>query len=438
MKKICVSLVALAFATLSFAQVDNLPFSKQTVKTSDELEAIIIPTHHNPSKGANASQWFSYFPTFYEKYSGLEFGNNDYRGVIMNCDTNAQVKFTDGSYTVQFNGFGQVFNFGNIFWQDVVRNWYQHDGTSIPDMTSATSYSVDSVAISYGYRRGTAQDPTVVDTVIISVLGDLTEENLAYTQHSAGFVYTGIGYDTTKFELKDIAGAKREVIKVPLTVSDSTTFVQNGQLLIKFVDMVVPVTGFTNLSNKNLVVFYTFKPGTPTDHNKFLGVDYGRFLGVAFRESRTDYLNVGEVMKNERNNSIHAFTGTFNANWAETLPPLNLFWKFEVVNNQGVDGMRPAILAKITCDDCTMGSIKDMTHKNITIQPNPATCNFTVDLGTVGKSNIEMFNLVGQKVYSTTTHEASIQVNVSDYKSGVYMLKINKNGKTYTSKVVVK
>ena len=434
MKKICVTLVALAFATESFAQVDNLPFSQQTVKTTAELESKVIPTHHNPSKGANASQWFSYFPTFYEKYSGLEFGNTDYRGVIMNCDTNAQVKFTNGAATVQFNGFGQVFNFGNTFWQEVALRWYQLDGTSIPDMTSATTYSVDSVAISYGYRRGTAQDPTVVDTVIISVLGDLTEENLAYTQHQEGFVYTNIGYDIAKFELKDIAGAKREIIKVPLTVSDSTTFVQNGQLLIKFVDMAVPVTEFTNLSNKNLVVFYTFKPGTPTDHNKFLGIDYGRFLGVAFRESRTDYLQVGEVMKNERNNSIHAFTKTFNASWLETLPPLNLFWKF----NQGVDGMRPAIHAKITCDDCTMGSIKEMAHKNITIQPNPATCNFTVDLGTVGKSTVEMFNLVGQKVYSATTNDASVQVNVSDYKSGVYMLKINKNGQTYTSKVVVK
>jgi hypothetical protein len=428
MKKFYVTLVALLVATAGFAQVANLPFTKQEVKRAGNEIPKVIPFHQNQTKGVSASRWFSYFPEFFQICEGIE--GLEYDVVVMNCDTNAQVHYANGDKTVQFNGFGQIFNFDNEFWNKTAKIWYDKDYTSIPDMTTATTYSVDSVGIQFGYRRGSAQDANVVDTIIISVLADLTEANLGYVSHSAGFVYSSIEYDINNFVLKEIPGAKREVVKVPLTVSDSTIIMENGQAYILYVRHHVPVTGLTNLSNKNMVVFYTFKPGTPTNHNQFLGVDFGMFMGMHYTDPRTNYGTVNtEETKNERNNSIHAFSSTFNEGWYETLPPPNIFW-------EGI--MRPSIFAHINCDDCSMGSVKDMARKSITIRPNPATDNFTVTLDAAGKSNVEMFNLVGQKVYSNTTSDASVTVNVSDFKSGVYMLKINQNGQVYTSKVVVK
>ena len=427
MKKFYVTLVALAIATTSFAQVDNLPFSKQEAKNQNERNVKVIPFHKSQSK-SSGSMWYSYFPDFYYYATGDSLDPESSANVMyaaIHCDTNAQIHYSNGDATVNFNGFGQIFNFGHAFWQNAAMNAFGNlGGISLPVMPSGTTYSVDSISIPFVYFRGDLQSPNVVDTIIISVLGDLTDANLSYYTHTqAGFVYSRIKYDTTNFVLKQIAGKKYHVEKIPLTVADETDeYVMSCN---------IAVPGFANLTNKNLVVFYTFKPGVPTNYNQFMGEEIADFRGQLFYDPRESFARGGADALVERNNSMNANSWTFNGeNWPEYLPPTSIWL------TPGV--LRPAIYVKITCDDCSRASIKEMPHKNITIQPNPATSNFTVDLGSAGKADVEMFNLVGQKVYSTTTNDASIQVNVSDYKSGVYMLKINKNGQIYTSKVVVK
>jgi hypothetical protein len=82
--------------------------------------------------------------------------------------------------------------------------------------------------------------------------------------------------------------------------------------------------------------------------------------------------------------------------------------------------------------------VKDIEKKNITARPNPATNMFTVDLDETGTAQVQLFNLVGQLVYSENTNNSSISVDVNNYNSGVYMLKIVQNGKVYTSKVIVR
>ena len=97
----------------------------------------------------------------------------------------------------------------------------------------------------------------------------------------------------------------------------------------------------------------------------------------------------------------------------------------------------PYILTKVSCNDCEIVNVPELEKNNPTVYPNPATNNFTVNLGNDEKANIELFNIVGQMVYSETI-TGSAQVNVANLHSGVYMLKVNQNGKTYTTKVVVK
>jgi len=74
---------------------------------------------------------------------------------------------------------------------------------------------------------------------------------------------------------------------------------------------------------------------------------------------------------------------------------------------------------------------------NLTVYPNPATNNFTVNTGNDEKATIQLFNIVGQQVYSET-FTGSTNVSVANLHSGVYMLKVNQNGKVNTTKVVVK
>ena len=97
----------------------------------------------------------------------------------------------------------------------------------------------------------------------------------------------------------------------------------------------------------------------------------------------------------------------------------------------------PYIMPKLSCSDCAIIGVEEMEKENISVYPNPATNKFTVNLAGSEKANIEMFNLVGQKVYNCTATEKA-EINVSSFRPGIYMLKVSQNGQVYTSKVVVK
>ena len=95
------------------------------------------------------------------------------------------------------------------------------------------------------------------------------------------------------------------------------------------------------------------------------------------------------------------------------------------------------ISALVSCSDCAGMSINDVTAKNITVRPNPATNNFTVELDDDSQAQVQLFNLVGQVVYNAQTNNQIVNVNISNLNSGVYMLKVTQNGRVYTSKVLV-
>jgi hypothetical protein len=171
-----------------------------------------------------------------------------------------------------------------------------------------------------------------------------------------------------------------------------------------------------------------------------MGKELSRFAGICYGDPRPEYVGCsvqnGAVVTefhpellSEKNTSLCAMNQYYVSDSWKRLMPMGI-WAGPLA--------RPAISLHVTCDDCSWTGIKEMAKKNVTVYPNPATDNFTVTLDATGKSNIEMFNLVGQKVYSKTTSDATVTVNVNNFKSGVYMLKINQNGQVYTSKVVVK
>ena len=87
----------------------------------------------------------------------------------------------------------------------------------------------------------------------------------------------------------------------------------------------------------------------------------------------------------------------------------------------------------VTCNDCAIVNVEEMDKNNVTIYPNPATTEITVNNPTNERTLVEMFNLVGQKVYSEQFVN-STKINVSNMKAGVYMLKVN----NHTTKVVVR
>ena len=69
-------------------------------------------------------------------------------------------------------------------------------------------------------------------------------------------------------------------------------------------------------------------------------------------------------------------------------------------------------------------------QSNIRVFPNPTTYMVNVDLSQLYKGEYQLYlmDLNGKVVYHKTTIEKSIQIDMSNYKTGAYGLKVQTNG----------
>lgn len=81
-----------------------------------------------------------------------------------------------------------------------------------------------------------------------------------------------------------------------------------------------------------------------------------------------------------------------------------------------------------TCNVCSGIGINEITgNKNtISLSPNPATNQLSIDNGKLKINCIEIFNTLGEKVYSNaeTSHSTAETINVSPLSSGIYFVRV--------------
>jgi len=82
--------------------------------------------------------------------------------------------------------------------------------------------------------------------------------------------------------------------------------------------------------------------------------------------------------------------------------------------------------------DVSIPEISDIVAK---IYPNPSTDNVTITLKNSDKAIIRLFNVLGQEVKSVVLNDLQTTFNVSDLNPGIYFVKIEQNGKAFTSKI---
>jgi hypothetical protein len=76
-----------------------------------------------------------------------------------------------------------------------------------------------------------------------------------------------------------------------------------------------------------------------------------------------------------------------------------------------------------------------LTTNSVKIFPNPAKTQFTVT--NAENSNLYLYNIVGQEVFSTYSKEENTVINVNTFPQGVYVLKGVKEGNVSVHKVVI-
>jgi len=424
MKKLSILVAAMLIASFSFAQIQPKVFRQEA-----KVAGMPVLKHVNNSKTAAGSQWFEYPATIYE-YFGYEATGDDWVIGRVAADSNGLTYYSDGDVGHGFwFGLSQTYDFGHSVWDEAAL------GGQI-SMNNTNSYNIDSVAIIGHYNRGAMVPAGNVDTLVVAVLTTLTEDDLVTLSINDGATpivrYYGVPYDVnTHMSL----GAS--IYKVPLTAEDCADTSETGGLYMAEYD--VPIN-LQNITNKVVNVAYTLKRGyeVPMDDNI---ENHSRFYGAIYKDPRPGYYPhnqsgwftpTDDIFYNPNQGAI---IGEDNLNQTDPTAWYCEYFYPAPLWNEAVQ--YPWILTKISCNDCEIVNVPEIEKTNMTVYPNPATNNFTVNMGNDEKASIQLFNIVGQQVYSET-FTGSTTVSVANLHSGVYMLKVNQNGKVNTTKVVVK
>lgn len=79
----------------------------------------------------------------------------------------------------------------------------------------------------------------------------------------------------------------------------------------------------------------------------------------------------------------------------------------------------------VVCLDCSVGISEISIDNKISIFPNPVTDYLNVNFDDIFPEKITVFNSVGETLLVQKQLSGNTQINVSEYQSGVYFLKIN-------------
>ena len=418
MKKLYTLIAMMLVATFCFAQ--SIPVKKDLKQAPEKPAFQKMQTQQ--AKSGPGGEWMLYSDVV-ETYWNMDGTLNAYP---VQYDTNGlNFPSTGDPWHPNVCGLGMSYDLSSDVYELAA------DEGQISWLNTGT-YNLDSVFIYGHYFRDASTPAGAVDTLIIGVITTL--DNLVTLSTSAInplITFYKVDYDPST-GVQDGAA----IYKVLLDESMVSQPSENGGYYTAPIEVYL---GLNNLTDKTFHIAYTFKRGYALGLNDTIA-NFSRFNAWIVKDPRPDYYmhnsgdwaafvdngnyNIGGIIDSDTRYDIDAAPG----NWYYRMYYPCPFWgSFHY----------PMIMPKISCADCALVGVEEMEKENITVYPNPATNKFTVNLAGSEKANIEMFNLVGQKVYSSTATEKA-EINVSSFRPGIYMLKVSQNGKVYTSKVVVK
>lgn len=90
-----------------------------------------------------------------------------------------------------------------------------------------------------------------------------------------------------------------------------------------------------------------------------------------------------------------------------------------------------------TGDACVVGIEDIISENDFQIFPNPATNQLAIGNRQFVNGLIEIYSMLGEKVFQTSIQSSFVPIDVSEWSRGVYFVRINSGQKVFSKKVVV-
>lgn len=133
--------------------------------------------------------------------------------------------------------------------------------------------------------------------------------------------------------------------------------------------------------------------------------------------------------------------GTYNDVVMITRPGSKLFFSttpyYGLLMNVIYSG--PTTIAGAYVYDYDFPTSIDKLHASnkLTFYPNPASNQLTLSFNVVAKRTVEIYNLLGEKLYSTKVNTTNLNIDVKTFENGVYFIKsTDENNNITTSKFI--
>jgi len=360
---------------MNFTQTFQGTSDRKMTRITADSPLMLPPIQRSYAPNSTSgSFWFSYADAL-PIYIGQSLY---YGGVTMLSDTLATILYTDGQGRPQFFSFAQTFDFESNTWNTFYDGYIDDNGNEIhiPDLNSVNTYTIDSVSCTYAYSRGTNVASSVVDTLIISIAAI---DSINYTQINLSgnpwFRQPDVPYNIQQSCIVGDTFPKYQIKKIPLRIQDTT-----GNF---YFNRYIPITGFSNISEKKVIVSMAFKPGNSHTVSSVIGVNVNKFLGYYNEDPRSEFNTPGSTqLLTDPNVSLNAMEYSISD------PQFFLYGKY--VSNSVWNGelKRPGIGVHVTCNNC-------VSNPSLTV--SPTNLNFT------NLNNTHNFIVSGQDLSNPTT-----------------------------------
>jgi len=293
-------------------------------------------------------------------------------------------------------------------------------------LSEHNSYTADSLAVTYGYRRGVEVASSTVDTVIIQVIKHILADE--WTQEFADngeYTQQAINYDYMNNVIP--AGDLHTTIKYLLTEAD-TTSEEDG--FIGLTSILADLGEIAVAADEKIGYSVSIK----------LGADYG----YTNADSLAHYSRFWLLTSSENG------TGEMPNNW-ETLNHSYILHS-SVLTNSSTNGWNGIYHPTIAFGDSYFENhdfylqvttqnldIEELTSSTIEVSPNPS--NGIINIASAQDMDgvsLNVVNLVGQTVMNTEINGMTQTLDLTNLNKGIYLMNFSKEGRTVTKKVVLK